>query len=124
MLTGMTSPFQPPKRYTGIIIGLVAAILLASAGILAVVFYLDKRTEVASTATPVPVISNISRPNAACTPAADRKLTASDDLTSILFIGYIDGKQTELLVGTAMGLQINGHKVEYVWYCPLRSQWQ
>ncbi len=29
-----------------------------------------------------------------------------------------------MLVGNAMSLQINGHKVEYVWYCPLRSQWR
>jgi hypothetical protein len=76
------------------------------------------------TSTPAPVISNIPRPNAACTPAGDRKLSFGDDLSEILFFGYIDGKQVEMLVGNAMNQAIAGHKVEYVWYCPLRSKWQ
>ena len=72
----------------------------------------------------VPVISNIPQPNPACTPASQRKLGFNDDLTTIDMFGYIDGQQKEMLVGQAMQQQIAGHKVEYVWYCPLRSQWR
>ncbi len=77
------------------------------------------------TASAVPVVSNIPRPNAACVPADKQTLNAAgNDLNERLMFGYIDGEQKELLLGKAMEQQLNGHKVEYAWVCPLRSQWK
>lgn len=122
----MTSPTPPArKRYTELIIGLIAAIVAALIGVGALLYILGQRSSATPATEPsVPVVGNIPRPNQACTLAADRKLTAGDDLSSILVFGYVDGRQTEMLAGNSLSLQIDGHKVERIWYCPLRSQWQ
>lgn len=120
---GPPPPRSRRKSRTGLIIGLSVAIVLLVAGFGAVFYVLTRPPAATGGSTSVPVISNIPRPNAACTPAGDRKLTTDADLNSTLFFGYIDGAQTEMLVSKALMLAINGHKVEYVWYCPLRSQW-
>jgi hypothetical protein len=72
---------------------------------------------------PVPVISNIPQPNAACTPGDGNKVGLHDDLSQILFIGWIDGKQVEMLMSQVAPLALDGHKVEYAWFCPPRSKW-
>jgi hypothetical protein len=71
----------------------------------------------------VPKIANISRPNVACTPAADRKIGLGDDISGILWVGWMDGKQTEMPLNQAMAQRIAGHTVQDAWYCPPRSQW-
>ncbi len=59
----MTPSPQPPKRHTKLIVGLVAAILLALTGTLVMAAYLTQRTEVPSAGgVPIPVISGIPRP--------------------------------------------------------------
>jgi hypothetical protein len=128
-MSGMTPPGTLPQRRTRpLVVALLVAIVVALIAAAVIVTLIVTRTSTpattgASAAANVPVIANIAQPNAACTPAAGRKLKAGDDLSSILFFGYIDGQQKEMIVGNAMSQQIAGHKVEYVWYCPLRSQW-
>jgi hypothetical protein len=126
----MTPPATlAPRRVRPLIVALVIAVVLALVGAAVVVTLLvtssKSPTPAAANAAPaVPVIQNIPRPNVACAPAADRKLRSGDDLSSIDFFGYVDGQQKEMIVGQALSLAIDGHKVEYVWYCPLRSQWR
>lgn len=77
------------------------------------------------TASAVPVISNIPRPNAACVPADRQAIdSAGNDLNSRLFFGFVDGEQKEMPLGQALNAQINGHKVQYAWVCPSRAEWK
>lgn len=128
-MSGMTPLDIPtaPRRTRPLVVVLLAALVVALLGAAVLVTLLvtseQTPTPAAGNAAAVPVIQNIPRPNAACTPAAGRKLGAGDDLSSIDFFGYVDGQQKEMIVGQALSLAIAGHKVEYVWYCPLRSQW-
>lgn len=129
-MSGMTPLDIPaaPRRTRPLVVFLIGALIVAllGAAVLVTLLVTSEQTPapVAGTsAAGVPVIQNIPRPNAACTPAAGRKLGAGDDLSSIDFFGYVDGQQKEMIVGQALSLAIAGHKVEYVWYCPLRSQW-
>ena len=116
----------PRRRRTGLVVGLALAALVLAGGTAAGTYLLTRPTSPgpAAAAANAPVLSNIARPNPACTPAADRKLGPGDDLSSILFVGYIDGQQKEMVVGQVLSLALAGHKVDYVWYCPLRSQWR
>lgn len=122
--TGQLPTYQPPRRSRALVVGLVAAALVLIVGTAAGTYLLTRPSSSSpAAAASVPVLSNIPQPNPACTPAADRKLGPGDDLSSILFVGYVDGKQQERVVNEVMVQAIAGHKVEYVWYCPLRSQW-
>lgn len=123
--TGQDFPPVPPRRRrTGLVVVLVLAALVVIGGTAAGTYLLTRPSGPApAAAASVPVLSNIPQPNPACTPAADRKLGPGDNLSSILFVGYVDGRQQERVVNEVMVLALSGHKIEYVWYCPLRSQW-
>lgn len=121
-------PHAPPnKRHafsrpiTVVIVGLF--VLCVALAVLITALVRGRPTK-ASVTPVVPTIENISRPNAACTPAADRKLGLGDDLSRIQWFGWLDGKQTDMPVGQALSLRISGHDVRDAWYCPPRADWK
>lgn len=128
-MSDMTLPGTlAPRRVRPLVVALAVAIAVAliATAVIVTLLVTSKKTSTSASgnsAAAPPVIASIPRPDAACTPAADRKLGPGDDLSSILFVGYIDGQRKEMIVGQALSQAVAGHKVEYVWYCPLRSQW-
>lgn len=104
-----------------VILSWIAALLLVAVGFATVILFITRSD--GKPAADVPKIANIARPNAACTPAADRKIGLGEDLTATLWVGWMDGKQTEMPLNQAMAQRIAGHKVEDAWLCPPRSQW-
>lgn len=124
----MTTPdhsTQPPptrKQQKGLITAIVAGALVLVAATAAISFALTRPDKPAAPA--VPSIENIKRPNVACTPAADRKLSLGDDLSQIQWFGWMDGKQMDMPVGQALAQRIAGHSVRDAWYCPPRADWR
>lgn len=117
----MTEPTPRKSRMPWIIGGLIV-VVLALAGTVAVLL-MDRGTTSKPAAAAVPSIENIPQPNWLCTPAADRKITATDDVSKIQWFGWLDGKQADMPVVQALSLRIQGHQVTDAWYCPPRSDW-
>jgi hypothetical protein len=111
---------RPPRRRRPVLIAAVAVAVLVAAAVLITLALTNRGS---APAADVPKIANIARPNVACTPAADRKIGLGEDISGILWVGWMDGKQTEMPLGQAMAQRIAGHTVEDAWYCPPRSQW-
>jgi hypothetical protein len=101
-----------------------AALAAATAG----VFAFGRSGSSASAPAPAPPTApageNIPQPNAACTPADDRKITPGADLTKILWFGWVDGKQAEMPLSQALTQRTSGRHLRDAWYCPPRADWK
>jgi hypothetical protein len=114
----------PKKRRTGLIVGLVigAVVLVATATAVSVALTRPS-AGVKSSSPTVPVVETIPRPNAACIPAADRKISLGEDLTKVQWFGWLDGKQVDLPLSQVLAQRVAGHDVRDAWYCPPRANW-
>jgi hypothetical protein len=100
-----------------------AGLAAATAGVLA--FGQSGSTSAPAPAPPAaPAGEKIPQPNAACTPADDRKITPGADLTKILWFGWVDGKQAEMPLGQALTQRTSGRHLRDAWYCPPRADWK
>lgn len=124
-LDQIATPEPPRRRRTALIVAVAAGVLVLVAGTAAATVALVGDTGPAQPAAPtVPIIANIPRPNIACVPAAEKKITLDSDLTQYQWFGWMDGKQTDMPLGHAFAQRIAGHELIDAWYCPPRSEWK